>query len=548
LQTIGKYDVLDVIGYGGMGVVYRARDAAIGRQVALKLMSTAVAQQTELRERFLREARAAGNLQHPNIVVIYDLGEHQGAPYIAMELLSGQPLDRAVQSLSVAQKLAVFTQICDGLQFAHENGVVHRDVKPANVIVLADGRAKLVDFGIARTSDAKLTKTGMVVGTVAYMAPEQLRGKGIDNRTDVFSAGVMLYEMLAGRLPFDGESTAEMMMKILQEEPDELRISGVISPEALAVVVRKALEKEPARRYQSARDFGRAVLDYQRAQDLGVAATAVRPQAQPVTRAAAAATPAAAARAAAAPPPRVAADSPARKMKPALVVVLLVLLAFGGIYGWMKYRPAQAADQRGPDVVPSTRVSVQLLLVATPEDTNVHVHRLKGTDTLTPFKLPPIADESDIAKALVASDLAGRSEVMLTFNPQGAAKLREASSQNIGRRMGVVVAGELVMVATIQTELSDAVSITGLTAAEADELAKRINGEAPAQASSPAPDAARIQQLLSQAKQARDAGKYDEAITHYNQVLSLDSSNADAKAGLAAAQKGKQDERDLGVQ
>ncbi|MBI2677901.1 MAG: protein kinase [Candidatus Koribacter versatilis] len=284
MQTIGKYEVLEVIGHGGMGLVYRARDNAIGRHVALKVMAPALAEQAELRERFLREARAAGNLQHPNIVVIYDLGEDNGAPYIAMEFLEGEPLDKALAAnrLTTRTKLETFAHICDGLHFAHLSGVIHRDVKPANVILLAKGGAKLVDFGIARTGGAGLTRTGMMIGTVAYMAPEQLKAKPVDARSDVFSAGAMLYEMLAGKLPFEGESTAETMMRILQEPPPELKVEGTVSPQSLAEIVQRALEKDPADRYQTAREFGEAVRDYLLAQDLsGMRATTARPTPPP---------------------------------------------------------------------------------------------------------------------------------------------------------------------------------------------------------------------------------------------------------------------------
>jgi serine/threonine-protein kinase len=373
LQTIGKYEVLDVIGHGGMGVVYRARDKAIGRQVALKVMGAALAQQGELRERFLREARAAGNLQHPNIVVIYDLGEDNGAPFIAMEYLAGQPLDKvlAANMLATTAKLEIFALVCDGLHFAHENGVIHRDVKPANVMLLAKGGAKLVDFGIARTGDAGITRTGMMLGTVAYMAPEQLKARPVDARSDVFSAGAMLYEMLAGKLPFQGESTAETMMRILQDEPPELKAEGVVSPESLGRLVGRALEKEPADRYQTAREFGEAVRDHLRAQALdGMKATAIRPAPplpQPAERAAVAAPALAPTRVSAAPPevatlrptamsaappalgsrttalPEDEGKSPVKKV--AFIALGLVVI-FGGALAWnqMEKRDAQRAS------------------------------------------------------------------------------------------------------------------------------------------------------------------------------------------------------------
>jgi len=266
LDKLGKYELLDLLGEGGMGMVYRARDTAIGRIVALKVMHSRVADTPSIRDRFLREARAAGMLQHPNVVVIFDLGEENGVPYIAMEQLRGRAFDRLLDAntLDLTQKLRIFLQVCDGLDYAHRNGVIHRDIKPANVIVLdEDGTAKILDFGIARVQDAsRLTMSGMVMGTVAYMAPEQLRNREVDARADIFSAGVMLYEALAGRLPFEGDSTAATMMMILEDDAPPLQPFGIVRPEPLDRIVRKALEKDPDQRYQTAADLRHDVLSY----------------------------------------------------------------------------------------------------------------------------------------------------------------------------------------------------------------------------------------------------------------------------------------------
>jgi serine/threonine protein kinase/formylglycine-generating enzyme required for sulfatase activity len=512
LQTIGKYEVLDVIGHGGMGLVYRARDNAIGRLVALKVMAPALAEQVELRERFLREARAAGNLQHPNIVVIHDLGEHEGAPYIAMEYLVGQPLDKALaaKALTTSAKLEAFAQICDGLHFAHENGVVHRDVKPANVILLAKGGAKLVDFGIARTSDARLTKTGIVVGTVAYMAPEQLKGKPVDARSDVFSAGAMLYEMLSGKLPFEGETTAETMMKILQDEPPELRPEGVIHPARLAAVVQRALAKDPAQRYQSAREFGRAVRDHLQEQNsAAAAATVVRgtvmpaPPAEPrVERAPPAPLPLARP---AFVPPTEASSPPVSHRPPAtppaspvegrrrmgsgmrpVIAMVIVLIALG----------LGSASPTGP------AVSVQFRLVDDSKPSSKQIDwskyveasqggprfQLKGTDKWYVLKNDSIVDQSDIASAAAATN-EDRHWLSLTFNATGAAKLKRASSESRGRQLAIVVDGELLEVGVITMELPKVFAVNGVTGPEAEDLAKRINSGRGTAGSTPGGDA-----------------------------------------------------------
>ena len=212
-EKIGKYDVLDVLGRGGMGVVYRARDSRLGRIVAIKMLTEGFSGNAEMLQRFYREASQTGALRHNNIVIVYDAGDQDGEPYIVMEYVEGEPLDKAIkrQRLQLEHALSVVEQICLALAYAHRNGVIHRDIKPANVIVRADGSVKLLDFGIARDEtrvDTSITSTGSLVGTPPYMAPERFGGGGIDSRSDIFSAGVLLYLLVTGRLPFDAEYPA----------------------------------------------------------------------------------------------------------------------------------------------------------------------------------------------------------------------------------------------------------------------------------------------------------------------------------------------------
>ena len=468
-----------------MGVVYRARDNAIGRQVALKVMRPEVMNSADLRERFLREARAAGNLQHPNIVVVYDLGEDNGSPYIAMEFLGGQGLDKALDagSLNTTEKLQLFAQICDGLQFAHEAGVVHRDIKPANVVIVRSG-AKLLDFGIARMAGSQITRNTAIIGTVSYMSPEQIRGKGVDARSDIFSAGVMLYEMLSGRRPFDQDSDFDTMQAIVAQEPPELEVEGVISPDALATIVRRALEKDPAQRYQTAQEFGAAVRSYLRAQESsGVAETVVRSRPAPAATAPAPAREIPAtvrpepapsqAPVQSAPEPTV---PPRTKTAPAVIIGLLLLLVFGGVFALVRTQQNQAASEHLPNYGTRSQVPVQLRLVEPPQSSGAVFH-LKGTEQTYILGPGAIVDESDIASAAAGFDANQQPVLTITFNANGAAKLRKASGENVGRQLAVVINAEIVSVATIQTELGESVQITGLTQAEAENLAKRINGE-----------------------------------------------------------------------
>jgi eukaryotic-like serine/threonine-protein kinase len=239
---IGRYAVTGRLGRGGMGIVYRGYDETLERAVAIKVLTVEGSLDDESRRRFEIEAKAAARLQHPNILTVYELGEDRGVPFIAMELLSGADLESLVRSgipLLLSEKLDVLIQVCRGLAFAHEHGIVHRDMKPSNVRILDDGTAKIMDFGIAKLLGTSLTRSGMMVGTVHYMSPEQIRAQPLDGRSDVFSVGVMLYELLAGRRPFVGEDPTQVLYKIVTEAAPEIEADlGDHGPQLRAIVAR----------------------------------------------------------------------------------------------------------------------------------------------------------------------------------------------------------------------------------------------------------------------------------------------------------------------
>jgi serine/threonine protein kinase/tetratricopeptide (TPR) repeat protein len=277
-QTLGHYKILDQLGTGGMGVVYRAQDLKLGRQVALKVLPTGNTTSDEAVERFRREARTASALNHPNICTIYGFDEHEGQLYLTMELLDGEPLDRKLSGRPVELRLLldIAAQVADALDAAHAEGILHRDIKPANIFLTRRGPVKVLDFGLAKLSpeyarrhgrqlDARgetsppehfTSVVGTTVGTIAYMSPEQARGDDVDPRTDLFSFGVVLYEMATGRQSFPGHTTAVVFDGILNRDPvPPSSINGVL-PAELDRIVSKALEKDRALRYQTAADMG----------------------------------------------------------------------------------------------------------------------------------------------------------------------------------------------------------------------------------------------------------------------------------------------------
>lgn len=256
--TIGKYQILGLVGEGAMGAVYRALDPVLQRPVAIKVMSDSVAREQELRERFLREAQAAGSLQHPNVVTIYDFGEVDGHLFIAMEFLDGEDLEALLArhgALSLGAKLGIAVDVLGGLSYAHRRGIVHRDIKPANIRITEDERAKIMDFGVAHLTSQKMTRTGMTMGTPNYMAPEQVTAGPIGAHTDVFSLGAVLYELLTGHKSFAAETLHAVLYKIVSEPTPPPSTHVPELPPELDAIVARALAKEPADRYQTAAEM-----------------------------------------------------------------------------------------------------------------------------------------------------------------------------------------------------------------------------------------------------------------------------------------------------
>src|SRR6266850_3412640 len=283
-QRLGQYEITDVLGRGGMGVVYRARDTKLNRPVAIKFLSEEIAD-AAARRRFQREAQMASSLNHPHILTVYDADEFEGRQYLITEFIDGGTLEDWLheKERKWRQIVELLIGIADGLATAHDAKILHRDIKPANILVASNGYAKLVDFGLAKLAAAAdpeatrktdgATRPGMVVGTIAYMSPEQASGKPLDTRSDIFSFGVTMYEGLADYRPFEGATTLELMQAIIHTAPKPLPAR---TPYALRTCVEKALEKDPSDRYQSMRDMVVDLRRIVRQADVSDAAPAVR--------------------------------------------------------------------------------------------------------------------------------------------------------------------------------------------------------------------------------------------------------------------------------
>lgn len=381
-----RYRVQSLIGEGGMARVYRAEDSVLGRTVAVKVLREHLARDQGLLARFRDEARAAASLTHPNIVAIYDVGVQDDLHYIVMEYVDGPTLKDLISTsapLPINRAVALALQILSALDLAHRRGIVHRDVKPQNVLLTADGQAKVTDFGIARQiAAASLTQTGEVFGTAYYLAPERANGQNATAASDVYSVGVMLYEMLSGRLPFTGDSPIEVALKHIQQLPPSLQAANPSVPPALQAVVFRALAKDPSQRFASAGAMAQALQDYDRSSAATTAALSV------VGRQAPAAAPAAAAVARQAPPAR---KADARGFNwllflllMATVMLLALLVPMGRLFYDAYLRPLLPAgigvvDTATPTVTPT-------VMTATPTPTG----------TATPVPSPTVTPQPTV--------------------------------------------------------------------------------------------------------------------------------------------------------
>src|SRR5919205_139947 len=253
----GRYRILRKLGTGGMANVYLAEDQELGRRVAIKILNERHANDEQFVERFRREAKNAASLSHPNIVSIYDRGEAEGTYYIAMEYLDGRSLKELIVSRGPAPvnvAIDYIRQILAAVKFAHRHGIVHRDIKPHNVLVDTEGRLKVTDFGIARAGASQMTEAGSIVGTAQYLSPEQAKGTAVDQRSDIYSVGVVLYELLTGNVPFTGDAPVKIAMKHLSTIPEPPSVKRPEVPRELDLIVMRALAKDPNDRYQSAEE------------------------------------------------------------------------------------------------------------------------------------------------------------------------------------------------------------------------------------------------------------------------------------------------------
>jgi serine/threonine-protein kinase len=284
IKRFGRYEVLAELGRGAMGVVYKARDPQIERMVAVKTVSMwgqEIEEKTEFRMRFLNEAQAAGRLHHAGIVSIFDVGENpeNQDPYIVLEYVSGESLNRVLareKKLPLKKALQLAAEIAEALDYAHEQGVVHRDIKPGNILVTEEGRAKIADFGIAKLNLAHFTLPGRVMGTPAYMAPEQLSGEGVDGRSDLFSLGVILYALVTGHSPFQGNSATTVCFKVTNREPVAATAFDLTLPPELDEVISRAMAKDPDQRYQRGSEFAADLRRLQQIFDVGSTTTSLR--------------------------------------------------------------------------------------------------------------------------------------------------------------------------------------------------------------------------------------------------------------------------------
>jgi len=518
---LGPYEILSPLGVGGMGEVYRARDPRLGREVAIKVLPASLSQDPDRLRRFEQEARAAGALNHPNLTAVHDIGTHEGAPYVVEELLEGETLRSVLTGGRLAPRKTIEygLQIAHGLAAAHEKGIVHRDLKPENIFVTRDGRVKILDFGLAKLTHPEIavdesTKTptlaagtvpGMVMGTVGYMSPEQVRGFAVDQRSDIFSFGAILYEMLSGRKAFQGASAADAMSAIMKEDPPDLSVTNQNISPSLERIVRHCLEKNPEERFQAAQDL---------AFDLSVAAGET---ARPVP------------------------GSPQRTALlwvgvalAALLVILVVVL--GRTRGGKTVAPgASAPHRRSIAVLPFQNLS--------PDPENAFFADGMTEDILT--QLTKIRDLKVISRSSVMRYKGTQKPIQTIASELGVATVLEGSVRRAGDRVRIVSqlidaeTDEHVWAETYDRELKDVFAIQS-------EVAQQIAGALRATLSpaekkrierSPTGNLAAYDQYLKGRELYSHYRKADNeaAIEFFQKASALDSAFALAYAGLGDA-------------
>jgi serine/threonine-protein kinase len=427
---LGKYEILRELGRGAMGVVYEAFDPSIERVVALKTIRRDQldgAEAEEMLVRFQREARAAGRLNHPNIVSIYDFGDDNGTSFIAMEFVRGRELKSYFEKnerFALPEIVRIMGQLLDALEYSHNYGVVHRDVKPANIIILADGQVKVADFGIARIESSQFTQAGTVLGTPAYMSPEQFMGQTVDRRSDVFSAGIVLYQFLTGERPFSGAATT-IMHKVLSVDPPPPSLLNVQAPRPFDAVIGKAMAKRPEDRFQTAREFADAIrLAAEGKVAPGLPAAAAGADATLVNPASDATVKAVADRTATLPPPSATAPAAApapRRKSPAMAVAAVVVVIIGaGIasYFVLPRSPANTPAVATPSPSPAPASAPAPAPVASaPATAPAPVAAIQAEPGTMIISAVGLADPSDqkyqADKSLLAADLRADSKSQL---------------------------------------------------------------------------------------------------------------------------------------
>ena len=451
VETLGKYEIKRQLGRGAMGTVYEGWDPIIERQVAIKTVNLPDASDPETEEalaRFRREAQAAGRLTHPNIVGVFDYGETGDVAYIVMEYIDGPPLKNLMdkqERFTIANTLRIMEDLLAGLKFSHDRGVVHRDIKPANVMLTSEGQAKIADFGIARIESSSMTQAGTVLGTPAYMSPEQIMGQVVDARSDIYSSGVLLYQLLTGERPFEGGMSA-IMHKALNTEPPLPSQISVTAPVAFDAVVRKAMAKRPEDRFDNAAEFATAIRNAAQGRPLVADEPDYEATMIAAPRSSSAARPAAPAPRPSAPTQvNNAAATPGTKKKSALLPIagaaaVLLLLGGGGGYYFLTRPPAPVPPTPLPTSVPAPPVPKPP--VPTPEPVKPPVPPTPSpepvpepspppfpTPTPTPAPDPTSAASLDKLRSQIAQSIAGQRCAAIDgdVSPTGAATLKGAA-------------------------------------------------------------------------------------------------------------------------